>query len=116
MTMRYQEPARIPNAEIDHVLASGNPEAIADACLSIAYYEDDWEWAFKRLKSVAFDLNRPDSLRSLAVTCVGHLARRIHDLDVAMAEEFLLSLGGDQAVASAASDALDDLRIFRMSD
>jgi hypothetical protein len=103
--MRYQSPVRVPKVEIDQVLASGTPEAVADACLSIAYFEDDWEWVLKRLTAVACDLSRPDSLRNLAVTCVGHLVRRTHSVDVAMAKEFLLSLAHDQAVASAVSDA-----------
>ncbi|SCU75417.1 conserved hypothetical protein [Cupriavidus necator] len=112
MTMRYRDPVRIPKAEIDHMLASRVPEAMADACLSIAYFEDDWEWVLTRLSGVAFDLNHPVSLRNLAVTCVGHLVRINHAVDVAMVEQLLSRLAGDTAVAGAASDALDDLHMF----
>lgn len=112
MTLQYRDPVRIPKADIDHMLESSVPQATADACLSIAYFEDDWGWALTRLSGVAFDLDHPVSLRNLAVTCIGHLVRRNHAVDVAMAEELLLRLAVDRAVAGAASDALDDLHMF----
>lgn len=111
-TMQYRDPVEIPKADIDRMLESSVPEATADACLSIAYFEVDWEWALTRLSGVAFDLDHPDSLRNLAVTCIGHLVRRNRAVDVAMAEQLLLRLAADRTVAGAASDALDDLHIF----
>lgn len=112
MTIQHRDPVEIPKADIDRMLESSVPEATVDACLSIAYFEVDWEWALTRLSGVAFDLDRPDPLRNLAVTCIGHLVRRNRTVDVAMAEQLLLRLAADRAVAGAASDALDDLHMF----
>lgn len=112
MTMQYREPVKMPKAAIDHMLESSIPEAAAAACLSIGYFEDDWEWVLARLSGVALDLNHPVALRNLAVTCVGHLVRRNHGVDIARVEQLLLRLAADKAVAGAASDALDDLHMF----
>lgn len=112
MTMQYRDPVEIPKADIDRMLESSVPEAAVDACLSIAYFEVDWEWALTRLSGVVFDLDRPDPLRNLAVTCIGHLVRRNRTVDVAMAERLFLRLAADRAVAGTASDALDDLHMF----
>lgn len=112
MAMQYRPPVEMLKADIEKMLESSVSEVIADACLSIAYFEDDWEWAFARLSRVAVDLSCPDNLRSLAVTCIGHLVRKNKAVDFEMAEQLLLRLASDSVVAGTASHALDDLHMF----
>jgi len=113
MVMKYQNPVPTTKSEIGRVVSSGDESAIAEICVNIAYFEDDWEWALGWLRDMAIDHNRSVSLRCVAATCIGHLARINKATDAEMAKNILLVLSADNSIKAAVSDALDDLHIFR---
>ena len=97
-------------AEIERLLASRNETAIADALLSAAYYEPDWQWV--QGQCLHF-LNDPENNnRWIAAVCLGHLARIHRKLDLEVVLPKLQVLKDDPAVGSAVEDALADIRFY----
>ena len=111
--MHYKEPVKIEKSQANLLFFSENPEDVANACLSTALFGDDWEWVLRRLSGIAFNPREEAPLRLLAVTCMGHLVRGKKMVDVDAVENLLQRLSSDTVVAGVASDALDDLMIFR---
>ncbi|MDT6962376.1 hypothetical protein QTN24_12785 [Cupriavidus sp. SZY C1] len=112
MTMKYQDIMELPKSQVDLALGSNLPETVANACLSIAHFEKDWKWVLERLCGVANDVSQLSSLRNLAVTCIGHVVRTNPTANTDIMRHILEQFANDPKISGAASDALDDLKIF----
>lgn len=110
--MKYEPVHALPRALAERLL-SGSIEEITKALLGITYYEADREWVFGRLEAAA---THPDkTVRSLVATCVGHIARIDHEIDLARAGRLLDRLAGDVDVAGRVGDAWSDIETFTAS-
>ncbi len=91
-------------------LASGDPTRATRALLCLTYEDPDRHW----LEGLLLDQVREDNdpqLRSLAVTCMGHLGRMrgiVGTRTVACLERLL----DDPVVGGIAEDALGDITAF----
>lgn len=91
-------------------LASGDLSRATRALLYLTYEDPDRHW----LEGLLLDQLRQDNdpqLRSLAVTCMGHLGRMrgiVGNRIIACLESLL----GDPALGGTAEDALGDIRHF----
>ncbi len=109
--MRYEAPQPINRSEAERIFAGNDEAAICNALVGVAFYDPDWKWV--QTLCLKF-LETPDTskgVRSLAATCLGHVARihRIIDLDIVV--PLLESLLDDPEMGTA-GDALDDIRVF----
>lgn len=71
--MRYHSVEPITRSEAEAVFATGQPEKILYALLSVVYHDPDWRWAQSLYLDYAHHAHT--DLRGLAITCLGHLAR-----------------------------------------
>jgi hypothetical protein len=108
--MKYEEPAKIDRADAETAFATGDSERISDALVRFAYHDPEWRWVQDTCLQF---LDHPDtSVRGVAATCLGHVARihgRIDGLRVVPALRRLLPI---DEVGGPAEDALDDIAIF----
>ena len=108
--VKYEEPQRLPKAEAERIFESGDLHDSREALVSMALNETDWRWVQE--KCLGFTSHADASVRSVAATCLGHVAR-IHgqlDLDRVMPRlEFLLR---DPETAGYAETAIDDVHMF----
>lgn len=92
-------------------IASGDQREAADALLSLVNYDPERTW----LEGVLIGIvENPDAgpLRSLAVTCLGHVARLHQAIDQQVVVPLLKRLATDSALGAVARDALDDVDVF----
>lgn len=92
-------------------ITSGDQCEAADALLSLVNYDPERVWLEGVLMSIVED---PDAgpLRSLAVTCLGHVARLHQAIDQQVVVPLLERLTTDPVFGAAARDALDDMDVF----
>ena len=91
-------------------LASGDMGRATRALLYLTYEEPDRKWLEDLLISQLRKDNDPQ-LRSLAVTCMGHVGR-IHGIIGSRIIDCLEILLGDPVLGGIAEDALGDIRAF----
>lgn len=99
-------------AEMLHALSSDDLSRSTRALLSLTYNDPDRIWVEGLLLEQLRDENDPQ-LRSLAVTCMGHLGR-IHGVVSARLVSCLEGLLEDSRLGGIAEDALGDVRHFAM--
>jgi hypothetical protein len=104
----YQEPQPITREEAEAAFASGQPERIAHALVAVALHESDWRWVQERC--LVFARDDVATVRQVAVTCLGHVARIHRRLDLERVLPALDELSRDPEVQ--VGDALDDVRMF----
>ncbi len=108
--LRYQELAPLSRAEAERRLLSDDPAVVCQALVDVAFYEPDWRWVQEHCLRLADSVD--PSLRGIAATCLGHLARIHRTLDMDRALPVLRRLQQDEALHGQADDALDDIRTF----
>ncbi|MGW4884117.1 hypothetical protein [Streptomyces murinus] len=91
-------------------LASGDLTRATRALLYLTYEDPDRRWLESLLLDQLKEGGDPQ-LRSLAVTCMGHLGR-IHGVISDRIVACLEGLLGDPALGGIAEDALGDIRFF----
>jgi hypothetical protein len=106
--LTYHEPQPITREEAEFAFVSGNPEEIASALLSVAFYASDWRWV--QDTCLGFARNDIASVRQIAVTCLGHVARIHRKLDLEKVLPVLYELSHDPELQ--VGDALDDIQMF----
>lgn len=79
-------------------MSSGNPGWIEDLCIEIIMSQ------------------RPDDLRGLAVTCLGHLARIHGKIDHAKVIAALTPLRDNPVLSGRIEDAMSDIEMFAPSN
>lgn len=100
------------NKEIEQAFQYGNTRDISQTLVTLALYDTDW----KKVEKYCLEfLVHPDAgVRSVAATCIGHLAR-IHktlDLDSVLPALYRHLSDPGQWVAENADNALSDIEIF----
>lgn len=108
--MQYKEVVERNRSEVETLLRGGDGTEIADALLSAAYYDPDWKWV--QGQCLTFSRHEDRNVRWVAAICFGHLARIHRQLDLELVLKRLVEMRSDPLVASAANDALDDIRFF----
>ena len=110
VSMKYHEVLPMSRAELDVSLHSGNVEAICGALLSAAYFDPVWRWVEQQCLS--FLDHTDNSVRWVAATCLGHLARLHGQLDLEVVLNRLVPLKSDPEIGPGVEDALDDIKFF----
>ena len=107
--MIYQHPRAISKKEAEELFNHSESEIICDTLVSIAFYESDWKWVQDKC---LFYLNNDDStIRGLAATCLGHVARIHGKLEK---DNVILALTkhiNEEYVGGRVIDALEDIRM-----
>jgi hypothetical protein len=101
-------------AEMLDALSSGDVSKSTRALLSLTYNDPDRLWVEGLLLEQLREGNDPQ-LRSLAITCMGHLGR-IHGSVSARLVKCLEGLLGDSRLGGIAEDAIGDIRHFATVD
>ena len=112
--MIFDEVKPITRSEAEAGLESGVPDKICDALVRMTYHDPDWRW----VQEVCLALTRQSNLEvsGLAVTCLGHLARIHHALDVDRVLPRLRSLQENPSLAGRVNDAFDDIKTYLKCD
>jgi hypothetical protein len=108
--MRYEEPRRLTKVEAETVFARGAANEIREALVSVALNEHDWRWVQEQCLTFARHDDR--SMRAVAATCLGHVARIHGQLDLDRVMPILAALLKDPATAGYAETAIDDVNTF----
>jgi hypothetical protein len=108
--VQYNPVVERSRAEIELLLHSQDSSEIAAALLSAAYYDRDWLWVQSRC--LLFSYHEDPQVRSVAATCLGHLARIHGQLDLDTALERLNQMSADPLARAAAEDSLEDIGFF----
>src|SRR5215471_8721432 len=106
----FYDPAPITRDEAEAALRTGDADAICDVLVRIAYHEADAEWT--QQQCLAFVRHSDAGIRATAVTCLGHLARIHHRLDLPAVVPTLDALRSDDDLSGRVDDALSDIRMF----
>jgi hypothetical protein len=112
--LTYQDITPIDRAEAVLAFESGQSDAVCDALIRVVYHDPDWQWTQEQC--LRFTQSDDPGVRGLAVTCLGHLARIHHRLDLAIVVPVLDDLSKDRAMGGRAKDALDDIKLFLSQD
>ncbi len=108
--MRYKEPDQL-NKELAEVeLQSGDPYRIREALVALSLNEPDGEWAQE--VCLTFAASSDASIRAIAATCLGHLARIHRALDLNKVVPVLKNMMQDAEIAGYVETALDDIKMF----
>jgi hypothetical protein len=108
--MRYDEPKALSKDEAERVFASRDLQKVREALVSIAFVEPDWRWV--QDWCLAFTARAHCSVRAVAATCLGHLARIHGQLDTQRVMPRLELLLGDPETTAYAETAIDDVLMF----
>lgn len=81
---------------------------VRDAMVSMAFYETDWRLAQDKF----LELLEVESVRGLAATCLGHVARIHEQIDHEKVWPALLRHRHDPLLHGQVDDALDDIDMF----
>jgi len=110
--MIEKEYVPLTNREIEQTFQHGNTRDISQTLVTLALYDADW----KKVEKYCLEfLEYPDSgVRSVAATCIGHLARihKILDLGIVLPALYRHLSDPGQWVAGNADNALSDIGIF----
>lgn len=109
--MSFEPPDRAWRADMLARIANGDQGEAADALLSLVNYDPERVWLEEILVGIVKD---PDAgpLRSLAVTCLGHVARLHRAIDQQNVVPLLEQLTADPVLGGVAQEALDDVDVF----
>jgi hypothetical protein len=108
--VRYQEVVKRDREELEILLRSSDKQNIQNALLSAAYYDPDWRWV--QNQCLALTHHNDQSVRCIAATCLGHIARIHRQLDLDFVLQRLTEMKVDPLVGWAVDDALDDIRLY----
>lgn len=112
--MRYVEPLPITKARAEEILAGGNGDEICEAMVALAFYEADWRWTQERCLELTHHADW--TLRAIAATCLGHLARIHRTLEMDRVRPRLVELMNDPQTRGYAENAADDIKMFMNVD
>jgi hypothetical protein len=108
--MKYLEPAPSDRWVLEDALRLGDVEGACHALVGLVHYDSDWEW----LQNKCLDLLGDDnvSLKGVAISSLGHIARIHGKLDRIKVEVALKNLMGDSSLKGRVVDALSDIEVY----
>lgn len=108
--MKYEEPTPTTKSEAKRILASSDLDRVREVLVYVALNEPDWRWVQEWcLRLLAHD---DWSVRALAATCVGHVARIHRQLDLDRCLPALRALLDVPETCGYAESALEDVEMF----
>ena len=108
--MRYEDPVAFSKHDAEAAFHSGNEELILEALLGVSWFCPDWQWVQNHCMIF---LESPNiKIKSLAITCLGHLARIHGQIDVEFIHSRLSQMLNDPELGGIAEDALGDIKMF----
>lgn len=106
----YHEVVPVRREDAINALTSGDPSQVCEALVQLAFHEPDRAFVESVL---ATQLESGHvTVRMVAATCVGHLARIHRALDVPLLLPLLRRLGDDPRTVGSMEDALSDVRRY----
>ena len=106
----YEEVSPISEHDWQEVVASNDSSKIASALVSIAFFEPRWKEA--QNKCLYFLDGKDIALIGIAATCIGHIARIHHELELETVLPLLHRLQQNYPALGEIGDALDDIAMF----
>ena len=110
LDVRYEDPAALSRQQLECEFDSDSGVRIADALVSAALHEADWPWV--QDWCMRFAGHSDVDVRRVAITCLGHLARLHHTLDLDRVLPLLAVKLNDTALQGTVEDTLSDIRMF----
>ncbi|ASQ97098.1 hypothetical protein [Streptomyces sp. 11-1-2] len=107
--MEYQKPEQVTAEKAAEIFGSGQPREISETLIAASLNLQDREWVERWL--IHFTSHPDSDVRRAAALALGHLAR-LHRQVSPDAVEAVGRLRGDESLAGAAADALEDVEIF----
>lgn len=108
--MKYEEILPLGRMKAEEDFNCGNVDKICHAMVSIAFYEEDWQWAQE--KCLYFFMSDNNQLSSLAAICLGHIARVHGKIDKDKVIRILKTRLNEVELAGFIEDALGDIDMF----
>jgi hypothetical protein len=108
--MIYEEMPPIPREEALAELESQDSERVTRALVRLVLNDPDRVW-LEGVVATHLESNDP-SVRAVAATCAGHIARLHRALDLPRIVPLLEALASDSRTAGYMEDALSDIDIF----
>ena len=109
--MIYHSVEPISRTEAERIFAGSDEHAICNALVSVAFYDPDWKWVQDQCLEFINTPGIAPGIRSLAATCLGHVARIHETIDWDRVVPLLESLVNEPGMGTA-GDALDDIHMF----
>ena len=107
---KYEKPGWASREDLDVAMASGDDASSAQALVGLVFHDDDWRWC--QNKCLELLGHQSSSLRRIAITCLGHVARIHGQTDVALVRSELQRMRDDPGARGAIEDAESDISIF----
>jgi hypothetical protein len=92
-------------------IGSTDVDARARALVAVSLHDPDGEWVANLCAELLDD--NDSNMRAVAATCLGHVARIHPQIDLKRVVPVLRRLASDPVVGGRASDALDDIALYR---
>ncbi len=108
--LRYHETPPISREEAEAAFATGDQWKTCDALVRLALNHPDGPWV--EGLCLTYARHADWTLRALAATCLGHLARIHGELDKPRVIAALDELSKDPRTAGQANDARDDIKMY----
>ena len=108
--MKYEEPKSTSKAEAEHAFATNDLYKLREALVAVALSEEDWRWVQERC--LEFTSHEDFTVRAIAATCLGHVARIHRQIDLDRVMPRLTLLQKDPETAIYAEDAISDVEMF----
>lgn len=112
--MKYDSVQPINRSDAARILASTNKSAVCSAMVSLAFHDPDWRWVQDQCLAKLRDKDM--TVAGVAATCLGHLARIHHCLDVATVIPALELARRNASLRGRVEDALEDIRMYSAED
>jgi hypothetical protein len=112
--MEYREPSPVERKLAERLLYSDDPDRIRETLVALAFYEPDWQWVQEECLRLTNHENW--SIRAVAATCLGHLARVHRRLDLNRVLPRLEELKAEASTAGYAADAMSDIEMYIVSE
>ncbi|MBN8858972.1 MAG: hypothetical protein J0H29_11325 [Sphingobacteriales bacterium] len=107
---KYQEVLPISKNQAKENLETDDIEKITTTLVSIAFYENDWEW----VQNICLEyLQHPnENISGLAATCLGHIARIHGKMDKKKVIAKLNKRLNDFQIGGRVEDAINDIEMY----
>jgi hypothetical protein len=110
LDVRYEDPPALSRQQLECEFDSDSGLRIADALVSAALHEADWPWV--QDQCIRFAEHSDADVQRVAITCLGHIARLHHTLDLDRVLPLLAVKSKDSALQGTVEDTLSDIRMF----
>lgn len=108
--MKYEEPPPVTKSEAERVFGSSDLDRVRETLVCVALHEPDWRWVQEWCLRL---LDHDDTtVRAVAATCMGHVARIHRQLDLERSLPALRALLYAPETRGYAESALEDVAMF----